>query len=102
MKKFFIESSHDIFEDDWQKGEGREINFFKLSAMIDAKTKEKAIVKYYDEVLNYTYSGNYNQDSVTVDKDYIELNETELKEWREGKLAFINSFKLEIWCCEPC
>jgi hypothetical protein len=100
-KKFYIISTHDVYEDDWLNGEGKEVNFYVLSAIIDAETVEKAVEKYYDSILFYTYCGYENQDSIIVDRDNVELSKSQLVDWREGKLkGYVNNFKLEIWECK--
>ncbi len=101
-KKFFIKSFHDVYEDNWEKGEGKQLDYYEQSAVVKAETKDKAIAKFYADILHYTYNGDYMQDTVIVDKDNVELNGEELEEWKDGNPGYSNSFKLKIWCCEPC
>jgi len=86
-KKYYIESSHDVFETG-HDGDGKAVNFYTLSAILDASDIEQAIKKYCDEVLyfdDYPEAGDWsgavivdlqgNQIKYSEDADYPQFSE---------------------------
>lgn len=104
--KFYIESTHYIYEDHWFHGESKMINEYTSQAIVIAENIKKALKAFYDEVLHYKFrkkliTVNENgevEDAATVDIDRDELDEANLKLWREGRrVAYSDSFMISIY-----
>lgn len=107
MKTYQVSTSHTIFKDDFNDGEGEQVNSFELSANIKAETPEKAIEEYFGKTLYYHLDMTKTQKdeekenvlyySLLVDEDNTEAFEGDIELWKEGqKKLFSNNIRLEI------
>jgi len=107
MKRYYIESLHEICEDDYQEGQGENVNNFELNSIIKAETPKEAIKNYFDKVLFYNYNEEYldteNEEegvynySTLVDKENAEASEEEKDLWRNGDyILYSNNISLSI------
>lgn len=107
MKRYYIETFHLVYKDNYQEGEGENVNNFELNSIIEAETPKEAIKKYFDEVLYYSYDEEYldtdNEEegyfyySTLVDKENAEASEQEKDLWRNGDyILYSNNISLSI------
>jgi hypothetical protein len=99
--KYYIESFHSVFIDDYKQGEGKQVNSYNLSAFIEAQNVTEAIKMYFDKELyfsfdikhlyNFTYSN-------LVDNENLEHNEVDINLWKQGKKTlYANYTQLSIY-----
>lgn len=95
MRNFNIKSYHTIFVDDYKEGEGEQVNYYTLDAVIGAETAKQAVTEYFAEHLNYQFDidkselsecGKYIQWSVLVDADNAEAIQNEIDLWKNGTI----------------
>lgn len=66
IKKYLIESSHDVYEDDYEEGEGANVNWYTQDSIIQAKDVKSAIKEYFEKTL---YIDNFSFDNTATDED---------------------------------
>lgn len=97
MRNFYITSFHDIYEDDFNEGEGKHVNTFDLKGNIKAENPIEAVKTYIQEVAGYDVSDDATIDvhderpnvafwGATVDNDNVQASESEIERWKEGKM----------------
>ena len=106
MKKYYIESTHEIYVDDYNYGEGKHCNSYTQSAYIGAESPKEAIEKYFEKELYLSFdikhacidheegineSENTLHYSNLVDDDNNEASEVDIKEWKKGKLKLYSN-----------
>jgi len=112
MRRFQIVSNHDIYVDDYNKGELDNVNWFKMDSIISANDTNEAIQKYFNDVLYYSFnidgayiphteddsvSKNILHYSVLVDVDNNEASENEIELWKESKLKlYVDNIHITI------
>ena len=104
MKRFFISSMHEIFVDDYNKGELNNVNNYDLNGFINAENPKKAIEKYFDTVLGYDFSfenscfeDGFLHYNVLVDDDNLQVTERGRELWKQGKKTFYcDNIRLEV------
>ena len=112
MKRYYIVSHHDVYIDDYEKGELENVNYYNIKEFVVAETPREAIKKYFDEILCYSFSISsaiitHEEDddepinrleySVLVDDENIEASELERLLWKEGnKKLYSNNISLYI------
>jgi hypothetical protein len=112
MKKYLIKSSHQIYLDDYNKGEVELVNCYTLDSFITAPNAQNAIQKYIQNDLNYKFDrqriceddesinvGHYN---VLVDAANEEADEQEIELWKVNQCKlYSNNIRLEIYEVKP-
>jgi hypothetical protein len=91
--KYYIESFHDIFIDDYKEGEGKQVNSYNLNAIIEAQNVTEAIKKYFDTVLYFSFEIEHTHIDEHGDLHYSNLVNHENEEatheeivlWQDGK-----------------
>lgn len=105
MKVFKIVSTHDVYEDSYNEGEGKHANYYTNSAEIKKETVEEAIKEYINNHLCYEYSERliHKEDNVLhltviVDNDNLQPSKDEIKQWEEGKIKlYANNIAIEVY-----
>ena len=102
---YLIKTYFDVYEDDYNGGEGKHVNQWAWESKHDAI--ESALQQHFEQVgLSYDVNFLLEDDgnrwySWTVDEDCCEANEKEIEQWKQGKMqlysmhASINVYKLE-------
>ena len=95
MTDYLIQSSHDVYEDTFEEGEGKCVNSYFMDGRVKAKNMEAAVNKYYELNLFYDYrkdniaDSEENDfslyDSILVDSENMQASEYEIEEWKVGK-----------------
>ena len=106
MKRYYIESNHDVYKDSYNEGETENINYYNLKSIVQAKNPKEAIKQYFDKELCYSFNiDNSDTDedgvlhySVLVDEENSEATEKEIELWKEGKkVLYSNNITLSIF-----
>ena len=113
MKTFKIESNHDVYIDDFNEGEGDNVNSYQLNGEVKAKNKKEAVEIYFRENLYYSFDfkhAGYNEEDKTkieysnlVDEENSEASENEKKLWKEGnKTLYANNTTIRVFEFKEC
>lgn len=109
MKTYSIVSIHEVFEDNFENGEGKHINTYDLNEVIKADNVQDAINKYLEYTvftelrfkdLEVSLCGNYLDGARLVDTDNANATDKEIESWKQGKIELfseyihINAFEL--------
>lgn len=105
--KYYISSTHCIYEYDYRKGEGENVNYYTQKAIVTAENAKDAIKKYFGNTLFYSFSfenamideekTNILFYSNLVDEDNAEANKTEIEAWKQGnKKLYSDNSRIEI------
>lgn len=94
LQKYFIQSSHDIFEDSYENGEGKNINFYKNEALILAASPIQALERYVSRILGYELDAEDIDHENTgifyanflVDKDCYPASIEDVEKWKKGEI----------------
>lgn len=99
--KYLIESRHEVFEDNFEEGEGELITEYNISSMIEAESAVDAIEIYFKSTLGYTFEistvGFEDEElinCVLVDKTLVEVfnDEPDYKRWEDGEINLYNNY----------
>jgi hypothetical protein len=102
---YLIKTYFDVFEDDYNEGEGKHVNQWAWES--NHKAIESALQQHFEQVgLSYDVNYIYEDDGMrhyfwTVDDDSNEATEKQIEQWKQGKIklyslnANINIYKLE-------
>ncbi len=106
MKRYRIESVHEVYEDHYDEGEGEYVNCYMLDAVINAENEKEAIEEYFKDHLYYSYDLSdadinkpYLSYCVMVDAENSEVGPDQLivKQWKEGKSKlYINRIDITL------
>jgi len=112
--RYYIETSHDVYADDYNEEEGNHVNFYTLNAIVKAETPKKAIEDYFNNTLYFPFdfakayithkeegegetNTNTLQYSCIVDVENENPSDYDIKQWKEGeKELFANNIFLTI------
>jgi len=107
LKKYYIESNHDINIDSHEKGELNNVNYYKMDSIILAENEKLAIEKYNSKILGFDIDfDNLDIDDETgniwgnilVDKDNIQASIEQVKKWKLDKITLYSDiFKIRIY-----
>jgi hypothetical protein len=110
MKTFLIECEHNIYVDNYEQGEGENVNNFDTKGTFKAENAAEAIGKHLSS-LGYSFNPEYMQEdeeegnenkiwySVLVDAENSEASENQKDKWKKDKLV-LYSANLTIWIYE--
>ena len=112
MKNFLIKSTHEVFVDDYEKGELAAVNFYNLEEQILEDTPKAAIAKYCNNLLNLNIdfeSAELDEEqphrisySALVDEDNIPASKSLIEQWKAGKIKlFCNHIDISIYELAP-
>lgn len=106
MKTYKITSLHNVYINNFNEGEEENVNNYDISQIIKAKSLKKAIKKYVDEVLSYSFkfkNAQIDEDqkcifySNLVDSENIEISSDEkiYKDWQKNKVnLYANNYSI--------
>jgi len=106
MATYKINSMHDIYIDDYIKGELENVNYYTMEGIINANSPKDAIKQYFDEILGYKFKIEYadivNKNilhySNLVDENSLEATEEEINQWEKStKKLYSNNTTLRIY-----
>jgi hypothetical protein len=106
MKRYYIESAHDVYKDAYNEGETENVNYYNQSRIIEAKSPIQAIKQYFDKELCYSFSiDNLDTDDdgtmyyyVLVDVDNCEATTEEVIQWKQNKKTlYSNNITLSMF-----
>lgn len=94
QQKYFIQSSHDVFEYSYENGEGKNINFYKMEAQILAGSPIEALEKYSSRILGYELDAeNIDHENTgifyanfLVDKDNLQASPEQVEKWKKDEI----------------
>ena len=112
MKNFLIKSTHEVFVDDYEKGELEAVNFYNLEEQILEDTPKAAIAKYCNILLNLnidfesaeldTEQPHRISYSALVDEDNIPASKSLIEQWKAGEIKlFCNHIDISIYELAP-
>lgn len=104
MKKYQIQSIHTVFIDNYENGEGNQVNLYSLNKIIKAETPKEAIIEYIKDFLYYDISPehlekdeekpNVIHTGALVDEDNSQATERQIEDWKKG---LINLYSNNIY-----
>lgn len=106
LQKYYIQSSHEIFEDSYLNGEGKNINFFNNEAQILASSPIQALEKYSSKILGYELdSENLDQENTgifyayfLVDKENFQASIEDVEKWKKNEIMlYSDNITFEIF-----
>ena len=107
LKKYYIESNHDINIDSYEKGELNNINYYKMDSIILAENEKLAIEKYLSKILGFDIDfDNLDRDDETgniwgnilVDKDNIQASIEQVEKWKLDKIILYSDiFTINVY-----
>ena len=101
MRTFQIISNHDVYVDNYEQGELKNVNWYKLDSIVSANNPKEAIQKYFNDVLYYDFDikhayiphkedeserKNVLHYSVLVDEQNYKATESQIEYWKEDKM----------------
>lgn len=112
MKNFLIKSTHEVFVDDYEKGELEAVNFYNLEEQILEDTPKAAIAKYCNNLLNLNIDFELAEldkeqphrisYSALVDEDNIPASKSLIEQWKAGEIKlFCNYIDISIYELAP-
>lgn len=99
MKTYSIVSIHEVFEDNFENGEGKHINTYDLNEVIKADNVQDAINKYLEYTvftelqfkdLEISDCGNFLNTERLVDIKSEDATNKEIESWKQGKIKLFN------------
>ena len=99
--KYLVESRHEVFEDNFEDGDGGLITKYNRSSIIEAESAVDAIETYFKSTLGYTFEintvGLENEElmyCVLVDKGLDEVfnDEPDYKRWMDGEINLYGNY----------
>jgi hypothetical protein len=106
LQKYFIQSSHEIFEYSYNDGEGKNVNFYKNEAQILAPSPIEALEKYTSKVLYYSLDAEDLDHENTgifyanflVDNENLQASPEDVEKWMKGEiLLYSDNINFEIY-----
>lgn len=106
LQKYFIRSSHEIYEYNYIFGEKKQINFFNNEAQILANSPIQALERYSSRILGYNLdtenldhenTGNFYANFL-VDKDCYLASIEDLKKWKKEQIMlYSDNINFEVY-----
>ena len=107
MSDYLIKSYHEVFEDNFNEGEGNHVNGQMSQGQVTADNLQEAVQKYYENHLLFPFvkeniSDNeenefFLHDSVAVDVENSAASDYDIKKWQSGEIKlYSNLFAIEV------
>lgn len=96
MKTYKVITTHDVYTDDYENGEGEHVNFYQMDSIEQAETPREAIQKHFNKTLFLPINieeAEANEEGTAllwanlVDEDNMKPSKHQLEEWKKGKLT---------------
>ena len=108
MKTYIVKSYHDIFVDDYNEGEGKNVNSYTLNGEVRADNPKEAVNIYFKDHLGYNLGfencevcpdeSSLIQTSCLVDVDNLQPSEQEVKMWENGEVdLYANNILMYVY-----
>jgi hypothetical protein len=105
--KYLVKSIHDIFEDSYTNGEGKQVNSYQMEDQIWAISPAQAIEKYSSKILGFdldfenmetnSCDGSFWA-SFLVDKENFQASIEDVEKWKKGEiLLYSNNIDFNIY-----
>lgn len=101
MKYYKVKSYHDVYVDDYNNGEGENVNSYVLNGEVQADSLKEAVNAYLNDNLGYNLGfencevcpedKNLVQTSCLVDADNLEPSNTMFEAWRAGTVKLYSN-----------
>jgi hypothetical protein len=104
---YLIRTCFDVYEDDYNEGEGKYVNSWDYQSKHDADEIQSAMQQHFEQH-GLSYDANYlfHEDDIrsyswTVDEECFEATEKQIEQWKQGRKklysmhASIKIYKLE-------
>lgn len=106
MKKFKVTTIHSVYIDNFEQGEGKQVNFYTLDSEQKAETIRQAIEQHFNNTvyLPFEYeSAEISEDKISmywsnlVDEDNAEPSTYDVEKWKKGeKELYSNNIEIMI------
>lgn len=108
MKTYLVKSYHEIFVDDYNEGEGKNVNSYTFSGKVRADSPKEAVNIYLNDNLGYNL-GFENcevcpdeeglvQTSCLVDADNLQPSKQVVKMWENGEVdLYANIIQMYVY-----
>jgi len=99
-KQYLVKMIFDVYEDDYNEGEGKKVNEWNDKFYIKALYPGEAIKEAFNKVcfsfeMKHAQIDEVNKNvlhySNLVDNENIEADEQEIKDWKEGKIKLYSA-----------
>lgn len=96
MKNYLIKTNHSIHKYDYDQGELEFINEYQMSETILAETPKKALEKYIDKVLGFSFDVDEIESDeniyfdVLVDYNNFQASTYDVELWKKGEQTLYN------------
>lgn len=106
MKRYYIESTHDVYKDSYNEGETEYVTYYHQKGIVQAKDVKDAIKQYFDKELYYNFNidNSVTDDnevlyySVLIDEESYEATAKDVEQWKEGKkVLYSNNIALSLF-----
>lgn len=98
MTHYLIKSFTEVFEDHYQDGEGKNVNFYTNTREITAENVKEAILSFLEKEL-YFKAGDFDDEttiySTTVDNENNEISEKDthiMEQFKNNEITLYNSY----------
>lgn len=112
MKKYYVKAGVEIYVDNFNEGEGEQVNYWDANSFIEAESPMEAVKTFFEKILFFSFEEenahiddelngvNVLQYSNYVDAENCELaaDSKEMAEFAEGKrTVFVANSHIEIF-----
>lgn len=100
MNQYLIKSNTEVFEDDFEKGEGKGVNCYDFESTVEAESPRDAVLKFIANKLHFT-DGTLDEDieegsqkcyCTMVDNENTEPNNPQIEAWKRGEIVLYSSY----------
>jgi hypothetical protein len=100
MNEYLIKSITEVFEDNFEKGEGKGVNVYGVEGKIEAESPRDAVLKFIANNLYFT-DGTLEEDieegsqkvyCTLVDNENNEPNNPQIEAWKRGEIVLYSSY----------
>lgn len=102
MNRYLIKADTEVFENNFNEGEGRFANAYDIEGKVEAETPRDAVLKFIASKLYFTDGTLDADDNVEegsqkvyctlVDVENTEPSETQIEAWKRGEIVLYNSY----------
>jgi hypothetical protein len=106
MRTFKVTTSHNVFIDDYENGEGKQVNFYQQTSEQNAESVKTAIENHFKNVIYLPFNFNEtdtNEDKTVmywnalVDENNEQPHEGDIERWKKGtRDLYSNNIDIEV------
>lgn len=93
MNKYFVQSFHTVYVDNYEQGEQEQVNYWKCEKLISSESPINALRKYYEtetakdfSLDNLFINDEIIHDSFLVDVDNYPATEKQIEQWKNNEI----------------